>query len=158
MVGLIRTIGLIRTTFWRFPSSELAQHPCMYSCAEPNKVQPFDKFWDRLTFDPSIESSNRDKKDSFVCPIREITLRETFLETFKRLNFVRFSAAVHMETYGWISTQIRRKLWTLLWEIFEPDPGRSRYSNQLINGKSSGFLIERVENSRLWKINIKSVL
>ena len=28
MVGLIRTSGLIRTTFWRFPSYELAQHPC----------------------------------------------------------------------------------------------------------------------------------
>ena len=28
MVGLIRTIGLIRTTFRRFPSSELAQQPC----------------------------------------------------------------------------------------------------------------------------------
>ena len=28
MVGLIRTSGLIRTTFWQFLSYELAQHPC----------------------------------------------------------------------------------------------------------------------------------
>ena len=28
MVGLIRTSELIRTTFWQFPSYELAQHPC----------------------------------------------------------------------------------------------------------------------------------
>ena len=29
MVWLIRTSGLIRTTFWRFPSYELAKHPCI---------------------------------------------------------------------------------------------------------------------------------
>ena len=29
MVGLIRTIRLIRTTFWRFLSSKLAQYPCI---------------------------------------------------------------------------------------------------------------------------------
>ena len=38
------------------------------SCAEPNEVQPFEKFWERLTFDPSIESSHQDKKDSIICP------------------------------------------------------------------------------------------
>ena len=39
----------------------------MYSCAEPNKVQPFEKFCDRLTFDPSFESSHQGEKDSIIC-------------------------------------------------------------------------------------------
>ena len=35
MVGLIRTGGLTRTTFWQFPSYELAKHPCMRYLQKP---------------------------------------------------------------------------------------------------------------------------
>ena len=60
--------------------------------------------------------------------------RQPISKFFKRLIFVRFTTAVHMKTYGWFLTQLRRKLWTLLWDMFEPDSGRFRYSNQLITG------------------------
>ena len=61
-----RGVGLIRTTFWRFPSSALAQHPCkLWNHFERDKTGNYDE--NPRDFEPDYWRHKLPNKQMLIC-------------------------------------------------------------------------------------------
>ena len=117
-------VGLIRTTFWRFPSSELAQHPCNLEIRVTNKI----------LYSSSKEICRKIMtfKNSEISPSPDQSIFWSKFDPMSRSNPSRENS-VYESTFNRRSLHSRKR--SAIWS------GSDSASRWLLSTKASGFYI-----------------